>query len=163
MRGVSKRHGGVRLKYYGSDHRYSPRPLIIQGSGAGADVTAMGVTVSWSLPRRKMAHLDVPSADSRGIAERHGQDLREDEVEGLVDGTTGDETYKSGATERICKMREMNRMVGACDDRGLARKVRTTDMRGIRDFQTDILEDPGCISPRARFNIDSMTARSTSF
>ena len=26
-------------------HRYSPRPLIIQGAGAGADVTAMGVTV----------------------------------------------------------------------------------------------------------------------
>lgn len=26
--------------------RYSPRPLIIQGAGAGADVTAMGVTVS---------------------------------------------------------------------------------------------------------------------
>lgn len=26
--------------------RYSPRPLIIQGSGAGADVTAMGCTVS---------------------------------------------------------------------------------------------------------------------
>lgn len=28
--------------------RYSPRPLIIQGAGAGADVTAMGVTVSLS-------------------------------------------------------------------------------------------------------------------
>jgi homoserine dehydrogenase len=26
--------------------RYSPRPLIIQGAGAGADVTAMGCTVS---------------------------------------------------------------------------------------------------------------------
>lgn len=26
-------------------NRYSPRPLIIQGAGAGADVTAMGVTV----------------------------------------------------------------------------------------------------------------------
>jgi hypothetical protein len=33
---------------YAFDHpfrRYSPRPLIIQGAGAGADVTAMGVTV----------------------------------------------------------------------------------------------------------------------
>lgn len=28
------------------DSRYSPRPLIIQGAGAGADVTAMGCTVS---------------------------------------------------------------------------------------------------------------------
>ena len=28
--------------------RYSPRPLIIQGAGAGADVTAMGCTVSFT-------------------------------------------------------------------------------------------------------------------
>lgn len=30
-------------------HRYSPRPLIIQGAGAGADVTAMGVTVRMTI------------------------------------------------------------------------------------------------------------------
>lgn len=32
--------------------RYSPRPLIIQGAGAGADVTAMGCTVSVGVERR---------------------------------------------------------------------------------------------------------------
>jgi homoserine dehydrogenase len=36
----------LSLKHYTFTCRYSPRPLIIQGSGAGADVTAMGVTVS---------------------------------------------------------------------------------------------------------------------
>jgi homoserine dehydrogenase len=34
--------------------RYSPRPLIIQGAGAGADVTAMGCTVSVECSKSEM-------------------------------------------------------------------------------------------------------------
>ena len=68
----------------------------------------------------------------------------------MVDGTTGDETYKSGPTERICNMIEMSCMVGACDGRAIARTIRVTDLPGKRDFSDRHLGRPWIHQPESQ-------------